>query len=131
MRPAAALVLTMALAGPARAADDVLLRTFGVDDGLPHSTVEELATAADGALWVATRDGLARFDGVAFARVPPPHGGEAEVQDLQRGPDGDIWVAYGAGAIVRVRDTLQPPTTQAWRRTSFSLDQSGDRRPER
>ena len=37
---------------------------FGVADGLPSSSVTSMALDADGYIWFATADGLARFDGV-------------------------------------------------------------------
>ena len=37
-----------------------------VDDGLPQNIVRGLHQTPDGYLWIATLDGLARFDGVRF-----------------------------------------------------------------
>ncbi len=34
--------------------------------GLPQGSVQALTQTRDGYLWIGTRDGLARFDGVAF-----------------------------------------------------------------
>lgn len=42
------------------------LRLIGVADGLPSSTVLALARDSAGYLWLATHDGLARYDGVGF-----------------------------------------------------------------
>jgi ligand-binding sensor domain-containing protein len=36
------------------------------DNGLPQNTVQALLKTRDGYLWLATSDGLARFDGVRF-----------------------------------------------------------------
>jgi ligand-binding sensor domain-containing protein len=36
------------------------------DAGLPHSNVRGIVQTPDGYLWVATLNGLARFDGVRF-----------------------------------------------------------------
>jgi len=41
-------------------------RQFSVADGLPSSSLTGLALDRDGYLWIATRDGLARFDGVGY-----------------------------------------------------------------
>ena len=41
-------------------------RAVGVADGLPSSTVAALALDRDGFLWIGTRDGLARYDGVGY-----------------------------------------------------------------
>src|SRR4051812_23898132 len=45
---------------------DYIVRTWGVDEGLPSSRVMGLTQTPDGYLWVATLDGVARFDGVRF-----------------------------------------------------------------
>jgi ligand-binding sensor domain-containing protein len=36
------------------------------DDGLPQSSVTAVAQTLDGFLWLATDEGLVRFDGVSF-----------------------------------------------------------------
>ena len=41
-------------------------RHIGVADGLPSSSTTALALDRDGYLWIATRDGLARYDGVGY-----------------------------------------------------------------
>jgi len=41
-------------------------QSWSTEEGLPQSSVHSLAQTPDGYLWVATEEGLARFDGVAF-----------------------------------------------------------------
>ncbi len=41
-------------------------RTLGIDQGLPNATVTDLAIDQTGHVWIATEDGLARYDGAAF-----------------------------------------------------------------
>lgn len=36
------------------------------DEGLPHNAINSILQTRDGYLWLATSDGLARFDGVQF-----------------------------------------------------------------
>ncbi len=43
-----------------------LFRSYGVADGLPSSAVNAIAQDSHGYLWLATDDGLARYDGVGF-----------------------------------------------------------------
>ena len=53
-----------------------LFETLGVEQGLPSSKVYEMAQDRQGFLWIATADGLARYDGVGFAiwrRDPADH----------------------------------------------------------
>lgn len=69
---AAGLVLFMAATVPEGAAAAGLpptpaFRTYGLDQGLPNATVVDLAVDRAGFVWVATEDGLARFDGTGFA----------------------------------------------------------------
>lgn len=62
-------VLLAALAcGPARAGlpETPRLRQLSIADGLPSNIIYDMAEDADGYLWFATADGLARYDGVGF-----------------------------------------------------------------
>ncbi|HEX5755939.1 MAG TPA: ATP-binding protein [Arenimonas sp.] len=59
--------LLVAWAGAALAVlETPQLRRLGVDDGLPSSAISGIAQDRAGYLWLATRDGLARYDGVEF-----------------------------------------------------------------
>ncbi len=65
----AAVMLWALLTGMAAVAavpEKPLMRLIGVADGLPSSTVLGLARDRDGYLWIATADGLARYDGVGM-----------------------------------------------------------------
>jgi signal transduction histidine kinase/ligand-binding sensor domain-containing protein len=39
------------------------IKSFGVEDGLPFGTVQQLAEDVDGSIWAVARQGLAHFDG--------------------------------------------------------------------
>lgn len=54
-----ALQLALAAAPPR-------LETWNTENGLPQNSVQAIAQTPDGYLWIATRDGLARFDGIRF-----------------------------------------------------------------
>ena len=41
-------------------------QTWNTANGLPQNSVQAVAQTPDGYLWIATRDGLARFDGIRF-----------------------------------------------------------------
>ena len=56
------LMPVLALAAP----EPPAFRQYGVADGLPSSSLNALALDRQGYLWIATRDGLARFDGVGY-----------------------------------------------------------------
>ena len=42
------------------------IQQFTSSNGLPQNTVASIAQTRDGYLWVATYDGLVRYDGVTF-----------------------------------------------------------------
>ncbi|MGZ4778526.1 MAG: hypothetical protein ACXV5L_04970, partial [Thermoanaerobaculia bacterium] len=48
---------------PALSLDQSVVRTWGVDQGLPQGTVYALTQSADGYIWAATQEGFVRFDG--------------------------------------------------------------------
>jgi signal transduction histidine kinase/CheY-like chemotaxis protein/ligand-binding sensor domain-containing protein len=52
---------------PARLLTQYVSDNWQIDRGLPQVQVDAIAQTANGYLWVATQEGLARFDGVRFA----------------------------------------------------------------
>jgi signal transduction histidine kinase/CheY-like chemotaxis protein/sugar lactone lactonase YvrE len=62
------LVAALLLPGPARAGlpETPRPRQFTVADGLPSNRINGVAQDRAGYLWIATSDGLARFDGIGF-----------------------------------------------------------------
>ncbi|MEO8742954.1 MAG: two-component regulator propeller domain-containing protein, partial [Lysobacteraceae bacterium] len=68
MRRLLVTVLLWMLFGIAHAAlpETPLFRSYGVAEGLPSSAVNAIAQDAHGYLWLATDDGLVRYDGVGF-----------------------------------------------------------------
>ena len=91
---------------------------WGVDEGLPQSTVTSIARTAAGRLWLGTFAGLARFDGQRVDVVG--QAGEdrpVRITALQAAPDG-LWIGTERegvwrlvnGAIERV-DSPEPVLT--------------------
>ena len=85
-----------------------LVETWGVDDGLPHSTVTSIAQTPDGYLWVGTHHGgLARFDGRRFVCFHPgntPQLSSISIQRLRVDPQGTLWIGTVEGGLVSCRD---------------------------
>ena len=84
-----------------------LVRIWQSEDGLPGNVVRSIVQAADGHLWIATAEGIARFDGIEFMPVEP----DGELRRLRFAfsrlfalPDNSIWVATYQGALFQVRD---------------------------
>ena len=102
------IIAALALACVAARGEEVsgrfLVRSWQSEDGLPSNVVRSVAQAADGYLWVATAEGVVRFDGVRFAGFAT----EREAA-LARGTaralfgqeNGDVWVATTRGGLLR------------------------------
>ncbi len=77
---------------------------FTVDNGLPQNVIRGIHQTPDGYLWIATFDGLARFDGVRFTifnKTTVP-GLTTNRFGLMIGtPDGDLWMGTEAGGVTR------------------------------
>lgn len=83
--------------------------------GLPQDRVIALKQSSDGYVWVGTRGGVARFDGMRFAvwanrtAADPPEG---EVFSLAEPPDGGLWLAVYGGGLTRFKDGVFSTLTE-------------------
>jgi len=71
-------------------------------DGIPAAFIYALAQTRDGYLWLATTDGLVRFDGVRFLHWRPATGHTAllgAVKSLFAARDGSLWIGTAAGLV--------------------------------
>lgn len=68
-------------------------RLWQMEDGLPHTIVQAITQTRDGYLWVGTREGLARFDGVSFTPLPFTGGTtHPSITSLCESRDGSLWI---------------------------------------
>src|SRR5467141_4977850 len=75
-------------------------------DGIPAAFIYALAQTRDGYLWLATTDGLVRFDGVRFLHWRPATGHTAllgVVRSLCAARDGSLWIGTAAGLVGHIR----------------------------
>jgi len=99
-------VLTLAFtafSAPGSANSGWFTRAWRTDDGLPDNNVEALAQGPDGYLWVATPAGLARFDGIHFAKSPIQNltnSPDQRIRIISCGHNGVLWMASDDGRIV-------------------------------
>ena len=72
---------------------------WGQQDGLPQDTVKSITQTADGYLWVATDEGLARFDGFEFTVFSKPAANlpANSITALAASPDGALWIGTANG----------------------------------
>lgn len=86
---------------------DQFVEVWTTRDGLPHSTVHGIGQTPDGFLWLATWEGLVRYDGHEFhlyRRADIPGLLDDGVRALNIGATGDLWAGSARGGIVRLHD---------------------------
>jgi signal transduction histidine kinase/ligand-binding sensor domain-containing protein len=78
------------------AAQDYTVKTWGVDDGLPESSITDAVQSRDGYLWISTLNSdLSRFDGVRFVNFSLPFASQftgGGARRLFAGQDGTLWI---------------------------------------
>jgi signal transduction histidine kinase/ligand-binding sensor domain-containing protein len=112
---------------PARKVTQYAIRTWTTDQGLPQGWISTLLQTRDGFMWVGTKGGLARFDGVQFQvfKSSTPHSIPNDTIDtLAEDGAGNLWIGTPGGLTrfrngefmtFTARDGL--PETSVWRTT--------------
>ncbi|MEM6783366.1 MAG: two-component regulator propeller domain-containing protein [Bacteroidota bacterium] len=85
---------------------EFLAKRWTTEHGLPVNHITDLLAARDGYLWVATHDGLARFDGHRFTvfntgNSPALSGNRIDL--LHETPDSTLWLRTESFAVARVQ----------------------------
>jgi signal transduction histidine kinase/ligand-binding sensor domain-containing protein len=98
------LVWAIFLIVPVSTSAQVGFEDWTVDKGLPSNEVRGLTQTPDGYLWIATLNGLARFDGMRFTvfnKSNSPGIISNRFINLEQGQDGELWIAYESGGLLR------------------------------
>lgn len=85
--------------------EGIRITRWGAEDGLPQNTVTSLLQSHDGYLWLGTRYGLVRYDGLRFTTYQAVLGdltGSNDCHGLAEDSQGRLWIQTAAGLIVRV-----------------------------
>ena len=88
-----------ALAAPAR---PIRFDRLSLEEGLSQSTVQDVLQDSQGYIWLATEDGLNRYDGLSFKvyRRDPMDAASLPgsfIWDVEEDTRGNLWVATAAG----------------------------------
>jgi len=111
------LKLALILAGVSSLfAQNYNIRSFTTDNGLTHNNVREMAYDSTGFLWVATWDGLNRYDGYSFRRYNHVPGDSSSIPFFSvtrvcvDGSD-NLWILTDNGRFSRLNRELDNFTT--------------------
>jgi signal transduction histidine kinase/ligand-binding sensor domain-containing protein len=86
---------------------DFLVDTWRFDDDLPRDGIISIGQGKDGYLWVSSRYGLARFDGVRFANVDAQVGASFlgyHFATIKTDESGGMWLGIPGGGLVQWRE---------------------------
>ena len=96
--------LLVAFAPHARA-QKLAVRSYGVSDELAHGVVTKLHQDQKGYIWVATQEGLSRFDGYRFTNYGRREGlAHTLINDVVSDRHGRLWVATNGAGVARLLD---------------------------
>jgi signal transduction histidine kinase/ligand-binding sensor domain-containing protein len=99
--------VVLALAGAAQALDVRSPFQPTIETWEPSSHIGGLAQSEDGALWLATRTGLQRFDGKTFTvlgRATTPPLPDDQVSCVRPARDGGLWLGMSKTGLLRLRE---------------------------
>jgi signal transduction histidine kinase/ligand-binding sensor domain-containing protein len=80
--------------------------TWTAKDGAPGDIID-LGQTSDGYLWLGTRSGLIRFDGVRFVPFAPQRGDTIPAGGVRRvlgTRDGSLWIVWLSGVVSHLRN---------------------------
>src|SRR5690242_2469404 len=109
------IVLLAVLQGAAYALDPSLTllqyihTSWTRNEDAPLPAITALAQTTDGYLWLGTRYGLLRFDGLRFSPWTPPAGEslpDNRIRALAAAPNGGLWIGTAAGLMTLERGHL-------------------------
>jgi diguanylate cyclase (GGDEF)-like protein len=91
---------------------DKVLTQYGHDAwtdraGLPQNSIQAVIQTRDGYIWMATQEGLVRFDGMRFTvydRSNVPAMGSQNVLCLCQDREGVLWCGLESGGVLRLKD---------------------------
>ena len=104
------LLLTARSATGQNPSDHFQFETWKVDRGLPQNAILSLLQTEDGYLWIGTRFGLARFDGVRFTvfnTANTPEMASENCAVLAEDTDDTLWIGTRRGLLRRVKNRFQ------------------------
>ena len=76
------------------------LNQFGIEEGLPQSSIYTMLQDKDGSIWVGTMNGVSKYNGLNFENFTRADGlAENRVTSSCMDKNGDIWFGHWSGGI--------------------------------
>jgi ligand-binding sensor domain-containing protein/two-component sensor histidine kinase len=75
------------------------LKKYTIDDGLPSNDIRKVYQDSEGFIWIATMNGLSRYDGYSFTNYSSDQGIFSVVNDMIEIEKGKLLVAQNNGAV--------------------------------
>jgi signal transduction histidine kinase/streptogramin lyase len=114
---------------PNRAMSQYIRDRWGTEQGFPRGPVYAIAQSNDGYLWIGTKAGLVRFDGLKFRllrNVPGLENGES-VLGLAQDGSGNLWIRMETNLVRYRSGSFDKPTAQVTSRiTAMGPANEGD-----
>lgn len=81
-------------------AQQLIFKTYTVDDGLVANPVKRIFQDHRGFIWIGTWEGLSKYDGHKFTNYTTTNGlSHNLINDMYQTPDGKLYVAQNNGAV--------------------------------
>lgn len=109
-------------------AQKLAIRNYQTGDGLAHNNIKRFFQDAKGYLWIATHEGLSRFDGYGFTNYDTNNGlGHIYINDVTADNRGRLWVATnGGGVSMLVDEPDENSSNQRKKFVSFFIEEGGE-----
>jgi len=82
-------------------------RIWQTEDGLPEQNIVDMVQTGEGYLWIATNEGLFRFDGVRFQELDlgmKPGQSPARIRHILMDRHGRLWIVRDFGSVLCVEN---------------------------
>jgi ligand-binding sensor domain-containing protein/signal transduction histidine kinase len=109
-------VLVQADSPPVTIPQDLTMRTWTKQQGLPDDSVTAVLQTRDGYLWVGTSSGLARFDGMRFTVMSPQDwktNAPICVTALCEDSSGKLWIGTQDNGLLCCHDGIVSPCPES------------------
>lgn len=100
----------VALSANAQDINNLGHQSWSTENGLPQNSVHQIFQSSDGYIWIATEDGIARFDGIDFKIFNHENTAAFTSSDtccIVEDAAGALWIGTSDGLVQYARDTFR------------------------